>query len=194
METPGQLKRQGYISAIQPPPLTLDQARQLVDASGIPEATEEIKTRLAEEIVNRSISNKNRRPFPYLLKLAQNVCSKEVLKGSIDRINESIAQMIEDEEPEEDIDRVRSSFAMMAALILEEGFDEASREHFIFDDNGNIIGITKSNKARYPNCLKSLEAKWRPGAPDVGYGGKKKRRQTKKKNLKKRKTSRRVRH
>jgi hypothetical protein len=192
METPGQIKRQGYISAIQTPPLTLDQAKQLVDASGLPPNMEEVKSSLAQAIVDRSTLNRKRRPFAYLLKLSQNVCSKEVLKGNIDRINERINELISEGESEDTIDVVRNSFAQMAAVVLEEGFDEASHEHFIFDATGNIVGITESSKTRYPNCLKLIETKWRStGTHD---GGKKKRRQTKKKNLKKRKTSRRIRN
>ncbi len=73
LKTPGQLIRQGYISAIRPPqPLTAEEAKQLVEASNISPDFAGAKEDIAETIVQVSQTDdpRKRRPFDALLDLA----------------------------------------------------------------------------------------------------------------------------
>ena len=145
--------------------------------------------------VSQGQDPKKRRPFEALLKLASHVCSKEGTEGNVKRVLDRIAEAHNSGESEDDISAIRNSFVAMMAIHLVEGFDIVNETHFTYDQYGNIVGVNDQNKTRAPKCDAALKARpWRPGVPDVGYGGKKKRRQTKKKSTKKRKTLRRVRH
>lgn len=203
MATPSRLiiKRKVQLSSsprFLPPatPLTIDQANQLISVSGIPPEFDDLKGQLATMMVEVSQGQdpKKRRRFETLLKLASHVCSKEGLEGNVKRILERIAEVRESGESEDLVNEIRKGFVAMTAIYLVDGFDVVNESHYTFDEYGNITGF-HGNKAIAPKCDAALKARpWRPGAPDVGYGGKKKQRQTKKKTIKKRKTLRRVRH
>jgi hypothetical protein len=175
-----------------PPPLTEDQASRLVKASNISPDFADAKGDIARAIVQVSKTDdpRKRRPFDDLLELAGNVCNKEYVQENLERVRNRLAE-IKGTEEEPLGKAVRGTAIQGIALQLTAGFDEANKTHFTYDEFGNITGMAGDHPKRAPNCDAFLRGKkWRPGAPDVGYGGKKKRRQTKKKNLKKRKTSR----
>lgn len=184
-----------------PPPLTKENAMAIVNVSGIPPGNDELKSNIADEMVrhSQSLAEKDRRPVDTLVKLAKHICSTEAVEANTVNFleREKLAQTADLDESEKEIltQSVKNAFVSGIATHLVEGFDVVNKDHFTYDENGNITGVNERNKTRNPKCDSFLRSRpWRPGAPDVGYGGKKKRRQTKKKIHKKRKTLRRTRH
>lgn len=169
------------------PSMDIEQARLLVEEAGIPSDFETIKERLTREIVNQHINIRpnRRRPFEKLLQLAKHVCSKEIIEQNIIRIRDSQKRVISEGSPELAPFLINEAIIPFA-MILAEGYDEASHEHFTLDSKGDVYSVNDNNKARYPKCNAFLESK--KIARQAAHAGK--RRQTKKRNLKKRKTSR----
>ena len=176
--------------------LTLDQAKQIVDVSGIPSEFDYLKPTITEEIVRITTMEipKKRQTFNELLRQAKSVCSKEAVEDNFKSMSELLNNHRENGIDEAVIKQLSIGLAYGIAILLAYGFEDVDKQHFTYDKNGNITGVNERNKTRKPRCnadLQSKSTKWRPNPFTDGGHKTRHRKQGKKKQ---RKTLRRTRH
>ena len=180
-------QRRPYSMRVPPaPPLTREQAQEIVDASGIPSDSLQYKPFLIGSMVDisKNESADKRRYVSQLVNLAKNPCSKESVTGTLNNLKKSLeAKKTEDPDITDlDLAAITNSVLYSLALLLAVGFDEVDKANLVFDGNGNLIDVRDAVRSRMPICDAYLNTKkWRVN-PDVDYAGKRR------KTLKKRKS------
>lgn len=179
------------------PDLTLDQAKQIVSVSSLAPEYAPYIDRIAQYVteVYQTLPIQERLPFAYLLESAKHPCSQELTGSGGKELQERIAEMKADGQPEEIIDSLIMGRIYGMAMLLAFGYQEQFREHWKLDATGNIIGLKTPHDVRQPKCaayVKTHTEKWRPGFVDVGYGRTRKHKKRAKKTLRRRKVRRNV--
>ena len=147
------------------PPLTTSQADQLITNSFPGERykiVQPYKSKLLKNIVDHSVGTpaNKRRSFETLDRLSKNICSYEVLSGTLINLR-NIIQRLKDAELDdldESIENAITGALKGLAVHIVDGFDFVDEVHFVFDKDGNPIDITPANRGRKPLCLAKIQA------------------------------------
>ena len=177
------------------PDLTLEQANQIMNVSGLAPEYEEYKPRIAQYIVEvyKTLPTAERLPIQALIESAKHPCSQELTGSGGADLQQRVKEMKADGQSQEIIDSLVMGRIYGMAMVLASGYQEQFREHWVLDANGNIIGLKPPHNVRQPKCaayVKSHTEKWRPGFADVGYGRTRKHKKRSKKTLRRRKMRR----
>jgi hypothetical protein len=151
--------------------LTREQAEQILDASKFPTSLNKYKDIFIKEAIDlySQIPLKKRRPFNILLKLAKNPCSiepltlshnKDAILPPFERIEDFGKQIENTSDPEEKKELNNSFLGNIKGVIMTliYGFDDVSSDHFIFDEDQEVIDTTPTERGRYSTlCIPYLE-------------------------------------
>lgn len=143
------------------PPLTRQQAEELYDISGLPFYYEPYKNQIIDKIITRSQELKIRFPFNELKKQAKHLCSRELFKGEKffrDAGFNSFEEMMNSNTLSEDVKSILLESRLIGlAEMIASGFIETTKEHFIVNNQGSIIGLRSPHDKRQPQCNTFLD-------------------------------------